>query len=234
MSTRLIRSNLKAWLESWIRIDAWDLDVPANIPIELNGRRYPAMTAVALPLQDLTLYREDSTLVMATARFAYDFIYRFNGSASRHQLPSDEVELIVNFLAERAARYPQEISTDISSIEVDRLADPCAIGRVLGEDGDWLILGKLELKISFISDAQKDLESILAGSILAGPIINILQPKPSEIHAESQSSLPPGLKPGDLIQVSAIQLGFNRSNAPSVNPSDPSTFILDQLLEMRF
>ena len=224
MSTRLIRLNLKKWLESWIRIDAWDLDVPANIPIEVNGRRFPAMTAVALPLQDLTLYREDSTLVMATARFAYDFIYRFNGSAPRYQLPSDEVELIINFLAERAARYPQDISTDISSIEVDRLADPCAIGRVLGEDGDWLILGKLELKISFISDAQKDLESIL----------NILQLKPSEIHDASQSGLPPGTKPGNPITIDTIRVGFNRSKAPSVNPSDPSTFILDQLLEMRF
>lgn len=213
MSTRLIRSSIKTWLESWIRIDSWDLDVPANVPIELMGRRYPAMTAVVLPLQDLSLYREDSTLVMATARFPYDFIYRFNGSASRHQLPSDEVELIINFLSERAARYPQEISTAISSIEIDRLAEPCAIGRVLGEDGDWLILGKLELKISFISDAQADLESFLS----------ILQPRPSEINPA-----------GDPVLIDTIRLGFNRSKAPSVKPSDPSTFVLDQLLEMRF
>lgn len=223
MSTRKIRNNLKTWLESWIRIDAWDLDVPSNVPIELMGRRFPAMTAVALPLQDLTLFREDSTLVMAEARFPYDLIYRFNASAARHQLPSDEVELIINFLSERAARYPQDISPDISRIEVDRLADPCAIGRVLGEDGDWLILGRLELKIAFISDAEKDLASVL----------NILQPKPSEIHDASQDGTP-GAKPGDPIRVDAIRLGFNRSITPSVNPSDPTTFTLDQLLEMRY
>jgi hypothetical protein len=224
MSTRKIRKNLKTWLESWIRIDDWDLDVPSNVPVELMGRRFPAMTAVAMPLEDLTLFREDSTLVMATARFPYHLIYRFNGTASRHQLPSDEVELIINFLSERASRYPQDISPDISRIEVDRLADPCAIGRVLGEDGDWLILGKLELKISFISEAEKDLESIL----------NILQPKPSEIHEESQEGGPPGAKPGGPIRVETLRLGFNRSKAPSVDPTDPTTFTLDQLLEMRF
>jgi hypothetical protein len=155
MSIKQLRTGIRAWLEREIRIDAWDLDAPANLPMVVDGVRYPANSAIEVPVQDLSFYQASGT-VYGRGKFIYLFIYRFAGAAAKEQLPVSEVESLINYLCEQAVLYPQELWERIKLLEIQPIEQPVILARVEGEDSDWLLVGRLEMEIEFRSDAADD------------------------------------------------------------------------------
>jgi hypothetical protein len=223
VSVYRIRNSLKTWIEGYINIQSWDLDVPPNIPRVLDvsvpppagsppgtpatieKKRFPSNCAIAMPILDFKSYRKDDQ-PHGQATFSFGLLFRFNTqNVAKHQLPLDKVELIVNFLAERACLFPKEISPDISNIETDSINEAVSIGRVSGEDGDWLLVAKPEFTIDFISRAQEDFEAEAC-----------LQPALGAID-------PP-------ITFTGLNLRVNRSDHPVT--AEPGTFTLDLLMEL--
>lgn len=216
VSVYRIRNSLKTWIEGYINIQSWDLDVPPNVPRVLDvtvpgnpptieKKRFPANCAIALPILDFKSYRANEQ-PHGQATFSFAILFRFNTkNVAKHQLPLAKVELIVNFLAERACLYPKEIDQDISSIETDSINEAVSIGRVSGEDGDWLLIAKPEFTIEFISRAQEDFEAEAC-----------LQPALGAID-------PP-------VAFTGLDLRVNRSDYPVT--TETGTFSLDLLMEL--
>lgn len=223
MSVYRIRNSLKTWIERYINIQSWDLDVPPNIPRVLDvtvqppagsppgtqptieQKRFPSNCAIALPILDFKSYRANEQ-PHGQATFSFAILFRFNTkNVAKHQLPLAKVELIVNFLAERACLYPKEIDRDISSIETDSINEAVSIGRVSGEDGDWLLIAKPEFTIEFISRAQEDFEAEAC-----------LQPAKGAIDSP--------------VTFTGLNLRVNRSDQPVT--TEPGTFSLDLLMEL--
>lgn len=203
MSVREIREGIRAWLSDMVRIDAWDLDVPRNVPRVIDGVKFPANTAVEMPIKDFSLIRQDN-YVQANGRFVYALLYRFSGKAAKHQLPMSSVENLIHFLSEYAVNNPRALADSVMDLQVST-ANPVAIARVEGEDKDWLVIGRLEMEIRWISDAIE-----FAGSGL--------QPG-------SLTALP------NPITINEIRMGLFRAHFP-VNPNDPDTFVKDQELSL--
>lgn len=200
MSIRQLRQGIRSWLSALVRIDVWDLDLPANVPTVIGGKRYPANTAVELPVEDFSLRRTNGYLE-ASGKFCYAILYRFAGKAAKEQLPVKAVESLVGYLCERAVVDRSEIWEDILDLEVSQVPDPVKLARVEGEDGDWLIIARLEFNIDFISNAAADFDNLQ----------------------------PPTTEP-DPVPITRITIGLNRSEVPQVKPSDPSTFVFDRLI----
>ena len=208
MSVRILRNNIRAWIERFISIQSWDLDVPPNVArvmsVEGVDKRFPANCAIELPVRDL-ITRKGVGEIEAEALLQYLILYRFSGNMSKHQLPMGAVELVVNYLCERAARYPGEIWEDIIGIDTEMVNDVAGLGRVEGEDGDWLIIAKPEFRIKFISRAQEDIET---NGVLQPPI-GVIDPP---------------------VEFTSLTIAVNRSDSPVT--TEPDTFILDRLLEI--
>lgn len=200
MSIDLLRGGIRGWLEAQTRIDAWDLDIPANVPTVISGTRYPANCAVEMPIKDLSIEWKNS-YCEASGRFNYLLLYRFSGKAAKHQLPVQSAEILVGYLCERAARGPCDIWEDILRLQVIQVADPVTIARVEGEDKDWLIICQIEFEITFLSNAELD------------GLDGVLSPLPST------SPTPP------IVEVRA---GLNRSYTPVTQLV--GTYTLDQNL----
>ena len=207
MSIRELRNGIRTWLNQMVRIDAWDLDVPRNVPRVIDGAKYPANTAVEMPVKDFSLIRQDN-YVQANGRFVYALLYRFSGKAAKHQLPMSAVENLVNFLSEYAVNNPRLLGDTVLDLQVN-VANPVAIARVEGEDKDWLIIGRLEMAIQWVSNAiDFDAETGFGN----------LQP----------DSL---TEPESPLTISEIRMGLFRAQFP-VNPNDPDTFVKDQDLSL--
>lgn len=206
MSIKLLRDGLRAWLGGMVRIDVWDLDVPRNVPTVIGGVRYPANSAVEIPIKDFGL-RQSEGYTEGEGKFTYGLLYRFSGKAAKHQLPVSSVENLICFLSEYAIANPAALWDGILHLEVDNVASPVSINRVEGEDQDWLIVGRLEMKIKFIASAT-DLE---AGQFTG---FDVLQP------AVLTEPIPP-------IEINQIRTGLYRALFP-LNPDDPATYIKDQ------
>lgn len=223
MSVYRIRQSFKTWLERWINIQAWDLDVPGNIPRVLDvsvpppagsppntqptieKRRFPSNCAIELPIRDYRAFAEEGQ-PQGIATFSYLLMFRFNTkSIAKHQLPMGKVELIVNYLADRAALNPGEISLDISNIETDQINEAVSVGKTQGEDGDWLLIAKPEFTVSFKSNAQADFEAE-----------QCLQPAYGIIDRP--------------VTFTGLTIAVNRSDYPVT--TEPDTFSLDRLLEL--
>ena len=212
MSIRILRNNLRAWIEGKISIQSWDLDVPPNVARVMSvagvDKRFPANCAIELPVRDLIARKGTGQMageIECEALFQYLIIYRYSGNMAKAQLPMGAVELVVNYLCERAARYPGEIWEDVTSIETEMVNDVAGLGRVQGEDGDWLIIAKPEFRIKFISRAQEDIETN-----------GTLQPPIGEVDTP--------------INFTRLNLKVNRSDSPIT--TEPNTYILDRLLEI--
>lgn len=208
MGVRILRNNIRAWIEQYISIQSWDLDVPPNVArvmaVEGVDRRFPANCAIELPVRDLII-RKGVGEIEAEALLQYLILYRFSGNMAKHQLPMGAVELVVNYLCERAARYPGEIWEDIIGIETEMVNDVAGLGRVEGEDGDWLIIAKPEFRIKFISRAQEDIET---NGVLQPPI-GVIDPP---------------------VEFTSLTIKVNRSDSPVTTV--PNTYALDRLLEI--
>lgn len=211
MSLFRIRNSIKTWVEKYISIESWSIDVPNNVPRVLTittgapptpqQKLFPANCAIAMPVQDFKLYKEDGQAI-GEAVFKVAILYRFSKDARKEQLPLARVELIANFLCERASLFPTEIHPDIRTIETDSINELVSLGRVDGEDNDWLLIAKPEFKIEFVSRATADLE------------------------------LEASLQPPQTIDRPTIftraDIGINRSDYPVT--FEPGTFALDLLL----
>lgn len=200
MSIALLRAGTRAWLESQTRIDAWDLDLPANVPTVLEvgtppvKKRYAANSAIELPVERLKLQRVGNQ-IEGTGEFGYVILYRFSGKASKEQLPVKAVENSVNYLLQEAIAYPQDLWEGIRAMSTNVDA-PVTIARTDGEDKDWLIIARLEFDIRFASIAEPD---------------EVLQPP---------------LPPEPPTQLNQLAIAVNRSLSP-VTPDDPATYTED-------
>lgn len=208
MSIRILRNNIRSWIERYISIQSWDLDVPPNMArvIAVDGvdRFFPANCAIELPARDFKATKTGQG-VEADVLLQYLILYRFSGQRSKAQLPMGAVELVVNYLCERAIRYPGEIWQDIISVETEMVADVAGLGRVDGEDNDWLIVAKPEFRIKFVSSAQADIETN-----------GILQPPIGPID--------------DPVEFTSLSILVNRSDSPVT--TETGTYVLDRLLEI--
>lgn len=199
MSIALLRTGLRNWLESKTRIDAWDLDLPANVPTVLEvgsppaKKRYAANAAIELPVSKLRLRRLGNQ-VEGEGRFSYAILYRFSGKASKEQLPVKAAENLTNYLLQEAVAYPQDLWDGIRGLEANS-PDPITLARTEGEDKDWLIVARLEFDIRFRSNALPD---------------EVLQPPTPEPPS------PP----------LTLAIAVNRSLHP-VEPSEPTTYTED-------
>jgi hypothetical protein len=146
--------GLRSWIAGQIRIDQWDLDLPVNVPTVIESsnvtKRYAANSAIELPIQNLSLTRAANSIEGA-ATFTNIIVYRFSGAAAKEQLPLKAVTEIINYLSQEAIREPQSIWANIRKIDVAGIDEPVSLARTDGEDGDWLLVGRLELNISFLS-----------------------------------------------------------------------------------
>lgn len=206
MSMKLLREGIRTWLNSMVRIDVWDLDAPRNVPTVINGTRYPANCAVEIPVKDLSLKRE-AGYTEADGRFTYGLMYRFSGKAAKHQLPVSAVENLIMFLSEYAIVNPSVLWEDILGLEVENVSSPVGINRVEGEDQDWLIIGRLEMRIKFVANAVN----------LPGGFDNLQSPVLTQ-------------PPAPLV-INQIQTGLYRAKFP-VNPDDPTTYVKDQTIKL--
>lgn len=202
MSVALVRKGLRAWISSRTRIDAWDLDVPSNVPTVLDTgavrRRYPANCAMELPITNLLL-QKSANQVEGQALFTYLILFRFSGKAAKEQLPTGDVENLVNWLGQEAVYWPGEIWAGVRQLTA-QADEPVVLARVEGEDSDWLLIARLEFEIRFISQAVAP---------------EVVQP-------------PPLADPG--ITLNRVNINVNRSDIP-VTPSVPETYTLDRQLQ---
>lgn len=182
MSIKQLRAGIRTWLIKTVRIDTWDLDVPRNVPTVIGGVRSPANCAIEMPVKDFGVERSEG-YTKAKGRFVYALMYRFSSKASAHQLPMSQLENLMNYLSEFVVVNPRELWDDCFSIEINNVANPVGVGRVEGEDQDWLLITRLEMTIEFLSIAELDFAGGTGGnsSNLLNPDAPILTPTPPPI-----------------------------------------------------
>ena len=211
MTLLSLRQNLRAWLDSWVRIQVvnglknWDLDVPPPIPVVYDAQRYPANSAVEMPIENFTT-SVSSVGTTHQGLFAYIVVWRFGQEAAKDQLPIDQVENLLVILADQAVQSSRAIDPAIQNIEIADTRYPIKLGRVDGENGDWLVSMELAMQITWTAGQ-------LEGCIDFG----VLQPE---------------VCLAEPIQPAQLAIGLNRSLVPVVTPDEVATWVKDRDIEV--
>lgn len=119
MSIYRIKSGFRSDISQFIRIDEWDLDVPRNLPRQINGVWYPASSAVMNPIQNVTVIKESTFQPVGQADISSFVCWRFAGKSSINALPIAEFENLWEFYTYRIVTYPGSIHSSVKSARLD-------------------------------------------------------------------------------------------------------------------
>lgn len=206
MSIDLLRQDLRAWLDARINIQAWDLDTPANVPRVIDGTRYPANSAVEMPVENFTIQNQAGR-TLATTIMPYVIVWRFNKDAAQDQLPVKQAEELLIFLTYDLVAHYGSISDLIETAQVLNSENPVRIGRTDGEDGDWLVAIYLELRITWVVEYILIEGGGAPDTILAPPIDLAKEIVPSQIGVGLNRAKVGDLDDSTLDQILTVLLG---------------------------
>ena len=202
MTIEELRTDIRAWLDGYLHIQEWDLDTPSNSPRVIDGKRYPANSAIEMPMENLSVELAAGR-TLARAILPYVIVWRFRGQASQDQLPVKQVESMLAFLAFDLVTNYRNVSDLIESAAIQNSETPIRIGRTDGEDADWLVALYMEMRLTFVLEFN-GIDTILA----------------------------PPVAPYDGFTVQSIGLNVNRSLAATADPNDPDDYVLDETLQI--
>ena len=156
ISLGALHNALKIWLSEKVRIDRWNMDVPANTPIAIRQVFYPANVARALPSRAVTFERSNSGSE-CSAEFNFQIIYRFPKQLGYDALPIALCEDVLNNLYLMALESPQDISSAVRSIRTPSAGVDVVVQRESTnpspdsqDSGDWLLMIQPQFSINFM------------------------------------------------------------------------------------
>lgn len=138
-----VRTGLKNWLSSKVRIDQWDLDKPADV------HTLTPNTAIAYPVEDLQYFREGLNSIKGRGKFPYQIVFRYSGILPYHELPLSKLEGLIQYIQGQALINPPCANSSIVSLEVDDVGTPVNVMREGNDQSDWLIYCNFAFQIVF-------------------------------------------------------------------------------------
>ena len=148
-----VRTSVRDWFASKVRIDYWNLDEPDSLysPASTAELPLPPSSAIELPVKDLQYERTGDREITGSGIFTYQLCYRYSGQLTFHELPTNRCELLQQYLA-GSCLLELGGCGGIQSAEPDTEEYPVQVGRGEGEQGDWYIRVTLVLLIRFSVD----------------------------------------------------------------------------------
>lgn len=145
-----VRTTVKDWITSLIRVDEIDLDAPYELlsPQSTPELPLPANTLIELPVKDLRYERLSLNTIEGSGVFTYQITYRYPGQLTFHQLPTNRCEQLHQYLAAQSLLQLSGCS-GIKDVEPDEEEFPVVVQRENGEQKDWYIRVNLVLLINF-------------------------------------------------------------------------------------
>jgi hypothetical protein len=144
-----VRIQVKAWLQTQIRIDSWDADPPRELysihSTELN--LLPANTGIEYPVENLLYFRTGSNSIKGSGTFPYSIVFRYSGELTLDELPLSELESLVQYIQGKALL--ENPGCSISSVQFEAKNNPLVISREEGDQGDWLAYCNFSFSFEF-------------------------------------------------------------------------------------
>ncbi len=195
-----IQRSLKAWIETKVRIDRWDLDPPSNAPVIVDGQRYAPVVGAIHPAEQFSLEQRSPNRFVANAVFPVEISYRFSGSSEYHQLPVGLMGAIAEHLVVSFLRDSSCVDGDITNARLGSSERLITVSRIEGEDSDWILTLRLEFAITWRSTPTD------------ADLIGIQPPNDEEIELAglkfgiNVSNIPVTQKPGSFTKDSDLEV----------------------------
>lgn len=147
MTPEALRSTLKNWLRSRLRVDNFGLNAPQSI---LNNKRPPS-AGLDLEASDFKITNKDGKgftagLTIETI-LPFQVLFRFGNAYKYSEIPRGKAETILCSLMASLNDAPECVNPDILAI------NPTGKITIYEETkGDWILEFRLELEIQFQCD----------------------------------------------------------------------------------
>lgn len=140
ISTPDLMKKFKGWLSSEVRIDNWTLNDPSSLATKIEGRFYPANTAVMFPPNEMT-FEESNFGLVCTATVRFQVKYRFTKNLEYDALPLESAVGIINNIYYNGVLGRSDISEDILEISTPDPGTEVLVSRCeANKESDWLII----------------------------------------------------------------------------------------------
>lgn len=150
-----VKQAVRDWLESKVRVDSWDLDLPPRLFSDSSTQSLPlpAMSATSYPVKDLYYERGEGggaagSRITGYAGLTFSLAYRFPGVLTVEQLPTDELEAIAEFLYVSSLIELQGCD-GIQRLEPEASEFPIQITRMEDSQSDWLMYAHMAFNLQF-------------------------------------------------------------------------------------
>jgi hypothetical protein len=145
-----VRTRLKAWLSSKIRIDVWDLDQPKKLyhPSSTPQLLVPSNSAIECPVKDLLYDRVSINGIVGSGSFTYRFVWRYSGLMTAEQLPTRKIEAVAQFV-HASALLELSGCDGIQEAYPEIEEFPVMLSQADDQQSDWLLHFNLVLRVQF-------------------------------------------------------------------------------------
>jgi hypothetical protein len=143
-----LRTSLKKFLQSKLRIDVWGLGLPDSI----HSPGKPTSIGLDRPALDIVFLEREgwgsAQVAITETTIPFEIKYRFDSSHIYETIPRAEAEsVLAQVLFE--LQTPSCLNQDIESIEPSG-----SVSVAQHKNGDWLILFELDIKAKFHSESN--------------------------------------------------------------------------------
>ncbi|MBD2060506.1 hypothetical protein H6F88_31690 [Oculatella sp. FACHB-28] len=197
-----LRTDLRNWLSSLIRIDKVDLDSPVGLYSDVAGagnRLLAANTLIEFPVENLSYSKENNRAVVGSGVFRYSLTYRYAEELSLHDLPISELESLVESI--QALALINSPSRSIRNLTIEAVEYPVNPRRDGEEADDWLVSCNFSFNITFtVTELCLSEDFFNNPDIPSGFTLNSLTLK------VNKSEIPVTTKPGTFVEDSNITI----------------------------
>ncbi|MBW4421194.1 MAG: hypothetical protein KME13_18495 [Myxacorys californica WJT36-NPBG1] len=145
-----VKELLKSWIQTKVRIDSFDLDVPEELYSNASTENLskPANTGTVFPVENLSYSRTQFNSLEGTGTFPFSIIFRYPREFSYHQLPISKLESLVEYI-QGSALVEGICSDSISSVEPESTKNSVGVKRDGTDQDDWLVNCTFLLTVQF-------------------------------------------------------------------------------------
>lgn len=233
----IVKKSLLRYLNSVIWLQEWNVEDPLKANPIINNKQYPPNAVIEIPTEGFDFSSRSNSLsdsgvvapALCTIKTAYKIVWLFDRVRypTFHSIPVRQIEDLLCKAGQFVIVNAQSIDDEIVDIEVLRLVSN-NIGLKVRPANDvrsntngnqsWAIVASLYFSVSFISSL----------SDFAPDAFDQIQPLSWDLLEDGQ----PIPLTGDF-ELVGINIHLNRSKLPQVRQDEPSTYELEEILNIR-
>lgn len=199
---KTLRTDLRNWLSSLIRIDKVDLDEPSYLYSDVAGagnKVLPANSLMELPVENLSYEKEGVRAVAGSGLFRYVLVYRYPEELAVHDLPISDLEGLVESI--QALALINSLSSSIRTITTESVEYPVNPRRAVDDSDDWLVYCSFSFNITF-----KVTELALSDDFFNNPDLPTSDPITGLNVRINKSRIPVTTEPGSFTEDSNLTI----------------------------